>query len=320
MAEQTAIGVDIGGTKIALALINAAGDVLASERMPTRPDDDPQMTMDRIAEAVHELADQAQTWPVGIGIGSPGHVDPSSGIVRDAVNLGWTEVHLRAGIEERLKRPTPIFVHKDANAAAIGEKIYGAARDCPDFIYLGVGTGLGGGTVVADELVVGGNAYAMEVGHLALVPDGRLCACGLRGCPEMYIAGVGLLAGIGEHMASFPDSSLVTSGAITTEKILAAAKDGDPLARRVMDEALGWFVTVLSYCAVLFNPSLFVVGGGLGHAASEIYIDAAGQAFVKRVPPATRRKVRIVQSQISDSAVGAACLVWYAQKAPLIAG
>jgi glucokinase len=317
MAEQTAVGVDIGGTKIALALVTEAGNVLASERLPTRTDESPAQTMERIAEAIHALAKHVDIWPAGVGIGSPGHVDPITGIVRGAVNMGWDEVHLRAGIQERLPTQTPVFLQKDANASALAEKFYGAGQGCKDFIYLGVGTGLGGGAVVDDQLVVGGSAYAMEVGHLALVPNGRLCACGLHGCPEMYLAGVGLLAGIKEHAAQFPETSLA-SAVVTTEMLLDAASKGDALARLVMDEALHWFVMVLSYCAVLFNPSLFIVGGGLGHAASDIYIDAAGRELPKRVPPATRQNLRIVQSQISDSAVGAACLVWHAQKAPLM--
>ena len=316
MAEQTAVGVDIGGTKIALALINEAGEVRASERLPTQTSEHPEATMDRIAEAIHALAAQSASWPAGIGIGSPGHVDPVSGIVRDAVNMGWKEVHLRAGIAERLPEQTPVFLHKDANASALGEQFYGAAQGYKDFIYLGVGTGLGGGAVVDNQLVVGGDAYAMEVGHVGLVPDGRLCACGLRGCPEMYVSGVGLLAGIKEHAARHPQSTLAQSDDVTTEMILAAANQGDVLARRVMDEALGWFVTVLAYCAVLFNPSLFVIGGGLGHAAREIYIDAAARELPNRVLPATRRNLRLVQSQVSESAIGAACLVWHAQKAP----
>lgn len=310
--ESAAIGVDIGGTKIACVLMNAQGEVLDSHRLPTSPQEGVDATLDRIAQGINHLLARTQRPVTGIGIGCPGHVDPVQGVVRNAVNLGWHEVHLRDDVRARLTTDLPVWIRKDADAAALGEKYYGAARGCADFVYLAVGTGLGGSAVVNNALVTGANAYAMEVGHVALNPAGRRCGCGLAGCPEIYVSGVGLLAGVQAHAAAFPDSCL--QGQVTTQHILEAAEQGDALALAVLDEATDWLVTVLGYCAALFNPALFVIGGGLGHAGHRYFIDQADARLQERVLPATRAVLRVVESQVQHSAVGAASLVRYAHE------
>jgi len=307
--QQLAIGIDIGGTKIACALVDSAGVVIAEERLSTDPNSGAEATLDRIAEGVRGLLPAEPI--AGIGIGCPGHVDPASGIVRDAVNLGWREVHLRDGLRQRLNLPAeiPIHTHKDANAAALGEQAYGVAQGYADFIYIAVGTGLGAGAVVNNQLVIGSNAYAMEIGHLALNPDGRLCECGLRGCPEAYVSGMGLAAGLREHAPRFPQSTLPPDA--PTADLLAAARAGDALARTVIAESVHWLATVMGYCAVLFNPSLFILGGGLGHAAADLLLVAATQQMRGRVLPATKNHLQVLKSQVQSSAVGAASLVWH---------
>lgn len=153
-SENLAIGVDIGGTKIALALVDRSGAVLAERRLPMRPDD-ATTTLDEIAGAIEALRAGAPGLLAGIGIGCPGHVDPVQGIVHYAVNLGWTGVALRDGIRQRLADDLPVWVHKDTNAAALGELYFGAARGARDFIYLAIGTGLGGAAVVNGALATG---------------------------------------------------------------------------------------------------------------------------------------------------------------------
>lgn len=309
MTEQFAIGVDIGGTKIAFALIDERGKVLGSDQIPADPDSGAETMLDRIAERIERLAEKGQV--AGIGVGSPGHVDPVQGIVRNAVNLKWREVHLGAGISERLHKKLPIWVHKDANAAALGEKYLGAARGYRDFVYIAIGTGLGGGAVVNDQLIVGANFYAMEIGHTGLDLEGRQCACGLRGCPEMYVSGVGLMAGLRYHAPRFPDDPLARLSNPTTSAILEAARAGSPLGKAIMEEAARWLSLVMAYHAALFNPALFVIGGGLGHAAQDFFLEPVVQQMYERVLPASRDKVQVVMSQVEMSAVGAASLVWY---------
>ncbi|HMM26761.1 MAG TPA: ROK family protein [Aggregatilineaceae bacterium] len=314
-SENLAIGVDIGGTKIALALVDRSGAVLAERRLPMRPDD-ATTTLDEIAGAIEALRAGAPGLLAGIGIGCPGHVDPVQGIVHYAVNLGWTGVALRDGIRQRLADDLPVWVHKDTNAAALGELYFGAARGARDFIYLAIGTGLGGAAVVNGALATGLNAYAMEVGHLVLHPQGRQCNCGLRGCVEMYVSGKGLRAGTLEWAVTYPDSPLVERGdRVSAHDILAAFAAGDALAVAVMEQAAEVLGTVMSTCASLLNPERFILGGGLGHAAADFWITRAGAVFRAQVLPAARDGVTIVESTVASSAVGASALVWHARQA-----
>lgn len=311
MGKRLAIGVDIGGTKLAFVLIDEQGSVLATHHMLTGVADGSEAVLDRIAQGIRILLERAEQPVAGIGIGSPGHVDPIAGTVRGAVNLGWVDVSLCAAIRQRLPRDLPIWLQKDTNAAVLGEMYYGAARGFKDVVLIAIGTGLGVGAVVAGQVIIGANHFATDIGHLAIDPAGRQCACGLRGCTEMYVSGVGLLAGVREYRVRYPQSPLAHVDDLSTATILQAARDGDALARIVVDEAAEWLGIILTQCGVMLNPALFVVGGGLGLAAADLLLERAEREFRRRVQPPIYEKSQIVLSQITASAIGAACLVWH---------
>jgi glucokinase len=232
--------------------------------------------------------------------------------VRNAVNLGWSEVPLRSAIQERMGGGIPVWLEKDANANTLGEMYYGAARNSRDFLYIAIGTGLGGGAVIDGRLLVGANAYATEVGHVSLDPSARECVCGLHGCPEIYIAGVGIMAGLREHAIAFPDSPLAKHPSPNTSLILQHAKAGDPLAHKIMDEARDWLIKTLAMYTTLLNPELIVIGGGMGLAARSYLIEGIEVVLKTRVLPATAEKLRVLEAGLTSSAVGAASLVWHA--------
>jgi glucokinase len=311
MSGQSAVGVDIGGTKIAFALIDEQGHVLGEHRLPTWPEQGAEAVFARVAQGIHHLLTQANGAVAGVGIGSPGLINPDTGVVHNATNLFWRNVPLLAGVRERLECDLPLWLEKDANAGALGEMYFGAAQGCRDFVYLALGTGLGGGAVVAGELVHGSQHMAMEIGHMPFTSGGRLCRCGMHGCPEMYTAGVGLLAGVREHLPDYPDSVLAGAAELTTEAILDAARAGDALALAVMNEAVEWLVGVMIACRGILNPALFVIGGGLGHAGAEWYVHGAQQQLHRRLTPDIHQNIQVVASQVASSAVGAACLVWH---------
>ncbi len=305
----SAIGVDIGGTKIAFALVDDEGEVRAEHRLPTLPDEGAESIFDRVAEGIRHLRDQADGQVAGVGIGAPGHLNPFTGVVHAATNLGWREIHLLEGVRKRIN--LPVWVQKDTNAGAMGEMYFGAARGCQDFVYLAVGTGLGGGAIIDGELLLGARYNAMEIGHMPFNPTGRLCRCGMRGCPEMYVSGNGLLAGVKEHLPNYPNSVLVNKPEPSTIQILDAAQAGDVLALAVLNEAVEWLVGVMVCCMDILNPALFVVGGGLGHAGSDWFVHSAQRVFYQRVTPDIHQHVQVVASQVANSAVGPACLVWH---------
>lgn len=305
MSSELAVGVDIGGTKIAFALIDRDGNVLAEHRLPTLPAEGLQAVIGRIVEGVNTLRDQASGKVVGVGVGCPGHID--SGVVRTAVNLGWKDVPL---LDELTKLfPFPVHVGNDAASVAIGEMWCGAARGHRNFVYAAIGTGLGGSGVVNGQIVTGMNGFAMELGHLPLVLNGRPCNCGRLGCVETYVSGLGLLAGIREHRGSYPQTTI--GEAPTTAEILAAARANDPLGVAVMQELKDKLCYTLAWCAGMLNPSLIVIGGGLAQAAADFLspeIITEGIRALMMYP--IYDGLKVVTAQITATATGAGCLVW----------
>ena len=237
MADALAIGIDVGGTKVASALVSAKGSVLTSRSMPTDPQNGQSAVIDHIAGEIEDLLFRAKGAAVGIGIGIPGIVIPPEGVVRNAVNLGWEEVYLVNEIRSRLEIDLPIWLQSDKNATALGEYYFGAARGCRDFIYLAIGTGLGAGVISNGQIVVGAAWDAGEIGHLSLDPHGRMCVCGLRGCAETVISGPGLVNLTREELIKGVwTTSLVNSPELNPLEILAAARRGDELALACVHE------------------------------------------------------------------------------------
>ncbi|MBI5667857.1 MAG: ROK family protein [Chloroflexi bacterium] len=309
-ASDLALGIDIGGTKIAFALVNRAGRVLAENRIPTQPADGVRVTFDRIAGAARHLLEQAAQPFAGIGVGSPGIINPVTGVCQHAVNLGWADVPIRDELQRRLPLDVPILVHHDTNAGTVGEWVFGAARQEANFVYLAIGTGLGMGAVSDNRLLLGRGFTAMEFGHVSLDPNGRLCTCGTRGCGEIYISGVGLLAGYREHAPRFPDSSLAQQGNVTVNDIVTALYAGDPLALAIGEEAADKLTAITAYCVGTLSPGLFVIGGGLGLALYDWLLPRLESGVRARTLPGTHAQLRFARSQVTASAAGAAALVW----------
>jgi glucokinase len=245
-------------------------------------------------------------------MGTPGIVNPSEGVVRNAVNLGWTEVSLVEGIKSRLGLDLPVWVQKDTNASALGEYYFGAARNCSDFVYLSVGSGLGGGIISNGKIITGASWQSSELGHFSLDPKGKLCVCGLRGCAETVVSGPGLLSITREYLAKGQRTTLLKETAtLTTTEILAAARKDDPLAIAVFNEVGSQLGIIIGVCVAVLNPAMFIIGGGLGLAAFDLIVPAARRELEQRVIPSSYQKLEIGPSCLTSSAVGPSCLVWY---------
>lgn len=312
-----AVGVDLGASKIASALVTDTGRVLSARQTPTLSQEGPAAVLARIAAEINALLAAAPGPVAGVGLGTPGIVAPSEGIVRNAVNLGWDEVPLVAGVCAALDRELPIFIQKDTNASALGEYYFGAARGCSDFVYLSVGSGLGGGLIANGQILTGAAWQASELGHFSLDPEGRPCVCGLRGCAETAVSGPGLVTLSRERLASgdYP-ASQVDAAALTPAAVLAAARAGDALARDVFTEMGATLGVVMAACVAVLNPAAFVIGGGLGLAAFDLLIPPARLALAKRVIAASIAPLEILPSTLKSSAIGPSCLVWYARNDP----
>jgi len=301
-APEYAIGVDIGGTKIAFALVDRSGRALDTHQLATNAASGPDAVIEAAAEGVRLLAGRAPGTVAGVGVGVPGFVDFERGIVRNAVNLGWVEMPLA----DRLAAATglPTRVQNDVNALLEGELRFGAARDCQAVALAAIGTGVGGAFAFNGRVVGGAVGAAGEVGHMPIMPSRRLCRCGLHGCIEAYLSGVGLASGVAEHCAEYPGSPLA-QGEPSVREIVAAADAGDLLALAVIAEALEAWQMVVAVYAMLLNPERIVIGGGLGHALAPRLLEAGQQALEERVLPFARG-LTFALAEVQSPAVGAA--------------
>jgi glucokinase len=315
--ENFAIGIDIGATKIASVILSEMGEPVDTSQVFTLAHEGMQTVFDKVADQILELERKKPGAVVGVGIGSPGKVDSSQGVVYDAVNLGWSEVNLIEEISRRigqLANAVPIWIQKDTNLNALGEYYFGACQDCTDFIYIGVGSGLGAGIISNGHLITGSDWYAADVGHLSIDPDGSVCVCGGRGCAELVASGPGLVRVTKQMLADASAKSILSDHLreLTPADVLAAAGEGDTVALNALTEVGRVLGIVMSACTVILNPARFVIGGGLGSAGFDFILPTIREEINRRTIPNHRNQMDIIQSRVESPAIGAACLVWYA--------
>jgi glucokinase len=275
------IGVDVGGTKIAAGVVDENGEILARTRVPTPAD--PQWAVGAIADAVKEL--RAQHEVVAVGVGAPGYIDRDRSTVIMAPNINWENEPLKARIEDLVHLPT--VIENDANAAAWGEFRFGAAARHNDMIMITVGTGIGGGIVLDGRMHRGSFGVAGEIGHLNMVPDGLPCGCGSKGCWEQYGSGRALRRYGRERAGSEPvlgkrllELNEGLADTITGSQITQAAEERDPLALEVYDELADWLGRGMADLAALFDPAVFVLGGGVSDSGN-LLLEPVAKAFEK---------------------------------------
>ena len=310
-----AVGVDIGGTKVAAGLVDAGGRVLRRTRRDT-PDrsKSPRVVEDTIVDAVRELLD-GEDEVVAVGIGAAGFVAADRSTVVFAPHLSWRQEPLRDSLGSRLA--VPVVVDNDANAAVWAEYRFGAGRGESHLVMVNLGTGIGGGIVLDGTVVRGKFGIAGEFGHMRVVPDGLRCECGNRGCWEQYASGNALvrearaLISAGSPVAS----DLVTRVAgrpedLTGPLVTEAAREGDALARELLGEVGRWLGVGIADLAAALDPGTFVIGGGVS-AAGDLLLGPARQAFAAQLTGrGYRPTARVVQAELGNEAglVGAADL------------
>ena len=275
-----AIGVDIGGTKVAAGVVDESGGVLALVRRPT-PGEDVTGTEDAIAESVAELSERYDV--VAVGIGAAGWIANDRATVLFSPHLAWRDEPLRDALLDRIG--LPVTVENDANAAAWAEYRYGAARGERVVTCVTLGTGIGGGLVVSGVLYRGAFGVASEWGHMAVVPDGRRCACGNRGCWEMYASGTALARDARElaevsPVAAYRLLQLVDGNpaALTGTDVTIAAREGDPAAVEIFTAMGRWLGRGIANLAAIIDPSVVVIGGGVSEAG-DLLLASAREAF-----------------------------------------
>jgi glucokinase len=274
------IGVDVGGTKIAAGVVDEKGSILEMVKRPT-PAANASATIDVLSDAVNELLTVHDVEAVGIG--AAGFVEESRSAVMFAPNLAWREEPVARKVEERISKP--VIVENDANAAAWAETRLGAGRGHDHVILITIGTGIGAGVVLNGELYRGRFGMAGEPGHTRVVPHGRLCGCGNRGCWEQYASGSALVAEAREFAQRSPGAAvrlLQLAGGnpegITGPAVMTAAREGDAAALRCFENLGDWLGGGLANLAAILDPGCFVLGGGVS-VAGDLFLDRVRSAF-----------------------------------------
>jgi glucokinase len=308
-----AIGIDVGGTKVAAGVVEDDGTILDVQLMPT-----PETAAPAIVAVVVDLVERLRNrYPAveTVGVGAAGWIDRDRSRVYFAPNVLWRDEPLRADLASRID--LPIVVENDGNAAAWAEHRFGAGRGSPDLTCITIGTGIGGGMVAAGALYRGAFGVAGEFGHMVLVPGGHRCGCGNRGCWEQYCSGGALVREAREIAATDQErgSRLLQLANwrvddITGPTVTAAAKEGDPAAVEAFATVGEWLGRGLANVTAALDPHRFVIGGGVSDAG-ELLLGPARTAYRKALPGhGFRPEAALVRAELGSSAgmVGAADL------------
>ncbi|WP_309112913.1 ROK family glucokinase [Saccharothrix sp.] len=305
------VGVDVGGTSVRAGVVNADGAVLDTARAATPSGEE--ALEEAIGAAVAEVASRHRVSAVGLAVA--GFVAPDRRTVRFAPHLAWRQAPVADRIAQRVGMP--VVLEHDANAAALAEHRFGAARGARIAALVAIGTGIGGALLIDGKVFRGAHGVAPELGHLRLVPDGRPCPCGKNGCWERYCSGTALTTTAVELLARHPGVStllareaLGDSRAVTGRRVAAAARDGDPLAKRAMADLARWLGEGLALVADVYDPEVVVIGGGVSESAP-LFLDDARERYAAVVTGAGHRPLaRIRTAQLGDDAgiVGVATL------------
>jgi glucokinase len=269
--NKFSIGVDLGGTNLRIAAMDEQGKLVEKVTLDTKVSLGRDHVIDDMCEAIQRLSGKFKgSAPLlGIGIGVPGIIDMQTGLLRESPNLpGWADYPVRAEIERRLK--TMVILENDANAAALGEKWLGAARDFADMAMLTLGTGVGGGLILGGAIWHGANGMAAEFGHITVEPEGQVCGCGNRGCLEQYASATAVVRMARETAAGNGGTALArtltSDPQLSSKSIFNLAIQGDEDARRVFRQVGRCLGIVLSGMVNSLNLPIYVIGGGASSA------------------------------------------------------
>jgi|HigsolmetaAR202D_1030399.scaffolds.fasta_scaffold00047_19 glucokinase len=303
------IGVDLGGTQLRAALTDVNGTIYEQIRVPTQAAEGSQAVIGRIIACIDHV--RAKLTPndtlLGVGIGSPGPLNPETGVVLTMPNLpGWEQVPLREIVSQRTGLHTEIG--NDANAAALGEWVFGGGKGCRNFVYLTISTGIGSGVIEQGRLVLGYQGAGAELGHMILQPEGRLSW-------EDLASGTALGRAAAKAMPQWPDSllhSLASSESVTAAHVAQAAAQGDALAKQLMERESELLGLGLVSTMHLFSPEKVLLGGSV-ITANPWLLDHARQVVKERAIAQVYREVPIDVAQLGDQVgvLGAVALLLY---------
>ncbi len=315
MIKELALGIDIGGTNIVCGLVDRKGNLIVEGSRSMADYDTPEEMMVGISEKFHEMKLNLKTNQkiVGIGIGAP-NGNYFNGCIENAPNLKWKgKIPLVKLFKKYFK--LPVYLTNDANAAALGEMIYGGAKKMKDFIVITIGTGLGSGIVANGKIIYGHDGLAGELGHTTYQPGGRKCGCGRFGCLETYVSSSGLIKTTKELLEKSKSKSLLRKlkpSEIISINIQAAAIKGDKLAINAYEITGSILGQKLADAVAVTSPEAIFLFGGISRSGN-LLIKPTKKALEENLLAIYKDKVKILQSELLDknaAVLGAAAMVW----------
>ena len=314
MRNAYAIGLDVGGTRIAAGLVERKGRIVREVKVSTPKGSGPFAIVDAIVAAVSEITSGLHPSEIaGVGIGLPAQIDFTRQSVEFCTNLPLAGIDMRGLVMSRLKYP--VTIDNDGNAAALGESRYGAAKGIKDFVMVTLGTGVGGGVFIGGKLHRGSRGFAGEIGHMVIVVDGPECPCGGHGHLESFAARPAIIREARAAAETYRGSSLTRlaggdTDRITAEIVIEAANAGDEAAVEVMSRVGDMLGESLVGLVNVLNPEAIIVGGGIGESCLMVSKRAAGRIAAEAL--AGRRDVRVLIAELGNDAgvAGAAALAF----------
>jgi len=306
MTGRYVIGMDIGGTKLAVVVSDLQGHIVRKIKRPTEAHKGPDHVIGRLFDMTRELMRTAKVEAdqvVGIGVSCGGPLDTRTGIVYSPPNLpGWDAIPLKSRIEEEFG--IPAIIENDANAGALAEWMFGAGRGYSYVVYMTMGTGIGGGIVIDGKIYHGANDTAGEVGHQILIPDGPLCGCGKRGCLEALCSGPSIARRAREAVRKNPDTLILKLAGgeiedIRSEHVVEAARRDDPLAMKLIEETafyMGWGIANM---VNILNPEVVIIGT-IAVAAGDLLLEPIRRNVRKMAMERAASIVRILPAQLGE--------------------
>ena len=312
--EKYYIGIDLGGTFVKCGIITRDGEMIIKKQIPTNPELGAKDAARRISLEIDDMINKAgvlREKVAGVGMGVPGMIDGERGIVVYADNLKWQNEPIAKYLEEY--SGFKVKAVNDANAAALGEATFGAAKDYSDSVLLTLGTGVGGGIIINKKIFAGNRDAGAELGHMIIKADGRRCGCGLKGCLEAYASATALIKETKRQMLKHKGSKMWEVGIenVNGKTSFDYAEAGDETARKVVDDYLKMLTVGLINVANIFRPQAIIIGGGI---SKQKYLDRDLQKFLNKDIFAGKHgpevKVLIAKLRNDAGTYGAAAL-WF---------
>ena len=311
------LGIDLGGTNIAVGIVDEENKIIARANSKTQTENAEQVA-DAMAETARKALESAGLtladvpW---IGVGSPGTINKSTGIIEFANNLPFKNTPMQEMLSQRLEGKQ-VLMENDANAAAFGEYMAGALKGSDNAIAITLGTGVGGGIIINHKIYSGSNFAGAELGHTVIVVDGRPCTCGRHGCWETYASATGLIKTTKEHMADAPkDSPLWTLADGSMDNVngrtaFDAMRQGDPVDKEIVDEYIHYFSVGLIDMINIFQPDILCVGGGISNEGETLLAPVREYVEKEQYAMNSTKKTTICRAKLGNDAgiIGAALL------------